>query len=206
MSSTFASKTLPLSYTCCTLMPYSNGLMPILVRSTACDAVTFVPSVTTFTSAINSTAPLTILVGMLRVWKKFVDDGSKPVGPCGKKTSHIARVPAFAGAWRLFSVRMVRISSMSPWQNTKPQLPLMASTSLSRPSESDRHVLAQRRADHRVLAHQNGRLAAEGTADLLDLLGRNEIHRDHEDLRGLLDELDELLEVRGLLLLLHGFF
>merc|ERR550537_640439 len=121
MSSTFASKTLPLSYTCCTLMPYSNGLMPIFVRSTACDAVTLVPSVTTFTSAINSTEPLTILVGILRVWKKFVDDGSKPVGPCGKKTSRIATVPAFAGAWRLFSVRMVRTSSMSLWQKTKPQ-------------------------------------------------------------------------------------
>merc|ERR1719224_197642 len=104
MSRTLASNTLPLSYTCSTRMPYSNGLMPILVRSTACDAVTLVPWVTTFTSAINSTAPLTILVGMLRVWKKFVE-----------------------------AERIVHL-----------------------------HVLAQRRADHRVLAHQNGRLTAEG--------------------------------------------
>merc|ERR1719231_888069 len=187
MSSTFASKTLPLSYTCCTLMPYSNGSMPIFVRSTACDAVTLVPSVTTFTSAINSTEPLTILVGILRVWKKFVDDGARlrrrlalVLGKDGADLVHVAVAE---------HETTVAVDGLNELVQAERVV--------------DLHVLAQRRADHRVLAHQNGRLAAEGTADLLDLLGRNEIHRDHEDLRGLLDELDELLEVRGLLLLLH---
>merc|ERR1719408_294448 len=191
MSSTFASKTLPLSYTCCTLMPYSNGLMPILVNSTACDALTLAPSVKTLTSAINSTAPLTILVGMLSVWKKLVEDGSKPVGPCGKKTSHIATTPAFAGARRLFSVRVLRISSMSPWQKTKPQLPLTASTSLSSPSES-LTSMCLRSAVRIIVFLPMRRVALPRSApDLLDLLRGHEVDRDHEDLRVLLDELDE---------------
>merc|ERR1719473_2642093 len=120
MSSTLASKTLPLSYTLTTLHPYVNGLIAIFVSSTACDALTLVFSVTTLTSAINSTEPLTILVGMLSVWKKLVDDGSRPVGPCGKNTSQGATMPALAIACLVKLVTNERISSMSPWQKTKP--------------------------------------------------------------------------------------
>merc|ERR550514_79136 len=132
MSSTFASNTLPLSYTWVTFIPYENGLMPIFVRSADWDADTFEPALHTVTSAMSSTEPLTIFVGMFRVWKKFVCDGSMPVGPAGSFTSHIEMTPALAAAGFTLLVQIVRISSMSEWQNTKPMLPFTMSMRLWR--------------------------------------------------------------------------
>merc|ERR1719420_1238215 len=118
-----------------TFIPYWKGRIPIFCSNTACDAVTFCPSLHTFTSAVNSIEPLTIFVGMFKTWKKFVEDGSKPVGPIGSMTSIGERTPAFAAASTLFSVQTLRISSMSPWQKMKPMLPLIAFNSSSRPSD-----------------------------------------------------------------------
>merc|ERR1719420_1458085 len=118
-----------------TFIPYWKGRIPIFVSNTACDADTFCPSLHTFTSVVNSIDPLTIFVGMFRTWKKFVEDGSKPVGPIGSLTSQGARTTAFAAALTLFSTQVVRISSMSPWQKMKPMLPLIAFSSSSKPSD-----------------------------------------------------------------------
>merc|ERR550537_1042735 len=65
------------------------------------------------------------------------------------------------------------------------------------------HVVAQARADHRVLAHQDRRLATELHADLLHLLRADEVDTDDQGLRAALQELDQLGEVRGLLGLDH---
>merc|ERR1719353_2128055 len=113
MSSTALSNTAPLSYTETTFIPYSNGLIPIFVSSTAWEAVIFLSFWHTVCSVVSSIVPFTILVGILSVWKKFVCDGSRPVGPAGSFTSIGAITPALAPAGTLFSVTVLRISSMS---------------------------------------------------------------------------------------------
>merc|ERR1719247_769478 len=107
MSSTALSNTAPLSYTETTFIPYSNGLIPIFVSSTAWEAVIFLSFWHTVCSVVSSIVPFTILVGILSVWKKFVCDGSRPVGPAGSFTSIGAITPALAPAGTLFSVTVM---------------------------------------------------------------------------------------------------
>lgn len=62
----------PSSYTECTFIPYSKGLKLSFLRRAASDAFTFLSLVVTLKSLVISICPLTILVEMLRAWKKLI--------------------------------------------------------------------------------------------------------------------------------------
>mmetsp|Transcript_36188 Transcript_36188/g.94121 ORF Transcript_36188/g.94121 Transcript_36188/m.94121 type:complete len:231 (+) Transcript_36188:234-926(+) len=136
MSSTSAGKTLPLSIRCFITRRYEKGLMFILTKRAAWEAVTLSPTLKISTACCISMAPFTILVGMFRVWKKEVWEGSRPVGPAGMVTATGAMAPARAGAPTSLSLRTSKISENSALVKTKPRLPLMRGTNFSKKASS----------------------------------------------------------------------
>eukprot|EP00746_Dinoflagellata_sp_MGD_P153533 gnl/MRDRNA2_/MRDRNA2_84294_c0_seq1.p2 gnl/MRDRNA2_/MRDRNA2_84294_c0~~gnl/MRDRNA2_/MRDRNA2_84294_c0_seq1.p2 ORF type:complete len:139 (-),score=3.36 gnl/MRDRNA2_/MRDRNA2_84294_c0_seq1:260-676(-) len=123
ISKTDASKVAPCSKTAIGVNPNENGLIPSFDSKAADELLTRSPAFTTVTSLIISTVPLVILVGILRAWKKEVDDGSIPVAPVLMITSQGAIVPQRAGAPTVNFDSIPFNSYNLPWVRTSPTFP-----------------------------------------------------------------------------------
>mmetsp|Transcript_49748 Transcript_49748/g.138167 ORF Transcript_49748/g.138167 Transcript_49748/m.138167 type:complete len:246 (-) Transcript_49748:105-842(-) len=135
MSSTADGNTAPSWKIMLTSMPYSKGLMFSLPSSTAALGETFSPVFKMGNSDTSSIWPLTILVPMFRAWKKFVCEGSMPVGPDGRFSAATATWPALAADKRLCLLRVSWMSSKVQFvAKMKPMLPAMFERSLSMPA------------------------------------------------------------------------
>jgi hypothetical protein len=66
------------------------------LRRAASEALTFFPLVQTLKSLVISICPVTILVDILRAWKKLIWDGSSPVRPAGQLKSIGETTPILA--------------------------------------------------------------------------------------------------------------
>mmetsp|Transcript_49752 Transcript_49752/g.138184 ORF Transcript_49752/g.138184 Transcript_49752/m.138184 type:complete len:246 (-) Transcript_49752:105-842(-) len=135
MSSTADGNTAPSWKIMLTSMPYSKGLMFNLPSRTAALGETFSPVFRIGNSDTSSIWPLTIFVPMFRAWKKFVWDGSIPVGPEGKFNAATATWPAFAADNRLCLLSVSWMSSSVQFvAKMKPMLPWMLARNLSMPA------------------------------------------------------------------------
>mmetsp|Transcript_123548 Transcript_123548/g.345936 ORF Transcript_123548/g.345936 Transcript_123548/m.345936 type:complete len:246 (-) Transcript_123548:121-858(-) len=135
MSSTADGNTAPSWKIMLTSMPYSKGLMFSLPSSTAALGETFSPVFRIGNSETSSIWPLTILVPMFRAWKKFVCEGSMPVGPEGRFSAATATCPALAAESRRCLLRVSRMSSRVQFvAKMKPMLPWMLARNFSMPA------------------------------------------------------------------------
>ena len=92
-------------------IPYSKGFMLSFLRRAASEALIFFPLVQTLKSLVISICPLTILVEMLRAWKKLIWEGSRPVAPAGQVKSMGETTPTLASVGTL----LASILPLSSW-------------------------------------------------------------------------------------------